>query len=41
MGLLQVGIQTYEVSMTSSVVAWGIFFVAMNSMAKLVKLFRR
>ena len=40
-GLLQVGSQPYEASMTSSLVSWGIFFVAINSMAKLVKLFSR
>jgi hypothetical protein len=40
-GLLQAGSQPYEASMTSSLVSWGIFFVAINSMAKLVKLFRR
>lgn len=39
-GLLQAGSQPYEASMTSSLVSWGIFFVAINSMAKLVKLFR-
>lgn len=39
-GLLQVGSQPYEASMASSLVAWGMFFVAINSMAKLVKLFR-
>ncbi len=39
-GLLQVGSQPYEASMTSSLVAWGMFFLAINSMAKLVKLFR-
>ncbi|HLG37822.1 MAG TPA: hypothetical protein VI338_06775, partial [Nitrososphaera sp.] len=40
-GLLQAGSQPYEASMTSSLVSWGIFFVAINSMAKLLKLFRR
>ena len=40
-GLLQTGSQPYEASMASSLVAWGMFFVAINSMAKLVKLFRR
>lgn len=39
-GLLQVGSQPYEASMASSLVAWGMFFVVINSMAKLVKLFR-
>ena len=40
-GLLQAGSQPYEASMASSLLAWGVFFVAINSMAKLVKLFRR
>ena len=39
--LLQAGNQPYEASMAGSLVAWGVFFVAINSMAKLVKLFRR
>ena len=39
--LLQVGMQPFEASMASSMVAWGVFFVAINSMAKVVKLFRR
>jgi hypothetical protein len=39
--LLQSGNQPYEASMTSSLVAWGVFFVTINLMAKLVKLFRR
>ena len=39
-GLLQVGSQPYEASMASSLVAWGMFFVVINSTAKLVKLFR-
>jgi hypothetical protein len=39
--LLQAGSQPYEASMASSLVAWGVFFVAINSMAKIVKLFRR
>jgi hypothetical protein len=39
--LLQVGMQPFEASMASSLVAWGVFFVAINSMAKLVKLFGR
>jgi hypothetical protein len=39
--LLQAGIQPYEASMASSLAAWGVFFVAINLMAKLVKLFRR
>jgi hypothetical protein len=38
--LLQAGNQPYEASMASSLVAWGMFFMAINSMAKLVKLFR-
>lgn len=40
-GFLQVGSQPYEASMASSLLAWGGFFVAINSMARLVKLFRR
>jgi hypothetical protein len=40
-GLLQADIQAYVASMASSLIAWGIFFVAINSMAKLVRLFRR
>jgi hypothetical protein len=39
--LLQAGSQPYEASMASSLAAWGVFFVAINLMAKLVKLFRR
>jgi len=39
-GLLQAGTQPYEASMASSLVAWGTFFVAINSMAKLIRLFR-
>ena len=37
---LQLGAEAYEASMASSVVAWAVFFVAINLMAKLVKLFR-
>lgn len=33
--------QPYEASMASSLLAWGVFFVAINSMARLVKLFKR
>jgi hypothetical protein len=40
-GFLQLGSQPYEASMASSLLAWGVFFVAINSMAKLVKLFKR
>ncbi len=40
-GLLQAGSQPYEASMASSLLAWGVFFVAINSMARLVRLFRR
>jgi hypothetical protein len=39
--LLQAGSQPYEASMASSLVAWVVFFVAINLMAKIVKLFRR
>lgn len=38
--LLQAGSQPYEASMASSLVAWGVFFVTVNLMAKLVKLFK-
>jgi len=38
--LLQAESQPYEASMASSLVAWGVFFVAINTMAKLVKLFK-
>jgi hypothetical protein len=37
---LQSGSEAYVASMASSVVAWAVFFVAINLMAKLVKLFR-
>lgn len=40
-GFLQLGSQPYEASMASSLLAWGVFFVAINLMARLVKLFRR
>lgn len=39
-GLLQTATQPYEASMASSLVAWATFFVAINSMAKLVRLFK-
>jgi hypothetical protein len=39
-GLLQTGSQPYEASTASSPVAWGAFFVAINSMSKTVGLFR-
>jgi len=38
--LLQAGGQPYEASMASSLIAWGVFFVTINSMAKLVRLFK-
>lgn len=38
--LLQSGAEAYVASMASSVVAWAVFFIAINLMAKLVKLFR-
>lgn len=37
---LQSGAEAYMASMASSVVAWAVFFVAINLMAKLVRLFR-
>lgn len=39
--LLQADIKPYEASMIGSLVAWGVFFVSINIMAKLVKLFRK
>ncbi len=39
--LLQSGAEAYAASMASSVVAWVVFFVAINLMAKAVRLFRR
>lgn len=39
-GLLRLALEPYEASMISSILAWAIFFVAINLMAKLVKLFR-
>jgi hypothetical protein len=39
--LLQAGSLPYEASMASSLLAWGVFFVAINLMAKIVELFRR
>lgn len=38
--LLQSGAEPYVASMASSVVAWSAFFVAINIMAKTVRLFR-
>ncbi|MCS6767627.1 MAG: hypothetical protein RMJ59_02855 [Candidatus Nitrosocaldus sp.] len=38
--LLQVGMQAYQASMIGSMLAWVAFFIAINVMAKLVKLFR-
>ncbi len=35
------GIQAYEASMISSLTAWSIFFVAVNSIAKVVRLFKK
>jgi hypothetical protein len=37
---LQARYEPYEASMASSLVAWGAFFIAVNSMAKLVRLFK-
>ncbi|MEM2855769.1 MAG: hypothetical protein QW416_01520 [Candidatus Nitrosocaldaceae archaeon] len=39
--LLQSDIQAYEVSMVSSIIAWAVFFIAVNVMVKLVKLFKK
>ena len=38
---LQSGSEPYMASMASSVVAWAVFFVSINLMAKAVKLFKR
>jgi len=38
---LQSGVEPYMASMASSVVAWAVFFVAINLMAKAVRLFKR
>lgn len=38
--LLQVGIQAYQASMIGSMIAWVAFFIVINLMAKLVRLFR-
>jgi hypothetical protein len=39
-GLLQLNVEPYQASMVSSLTAWGIFFVAINVMAKLTQLFK-
>ncbi len=39
--LLQSKIEPYEASMISSLIAWGIFFVSINAMARIVNLFRK
>ncbi len=38
--LLQVGVEAYQASMIGSTIAWVVFFIAINLMAKLVRLFR-
>ena len=38
---LQMAYQPYEASMASSLVAWGVFFVSINLMAKATRLFKR
>jgi hypothetical protein len=38
---LQSGAEAYVASMASSVIAWAVFFVAINLMAKATRLFRR
>ena len=40
-GLLQARLEPYEASMASSLIAWAIFFVSINLMARLVKLFQK
>jgi hypothetical protein len=39
-GLLQARLEPYEASMASSLIAWAMFFVAINLMAKAVRLFK-
>ncbi len=39
--ILQFGTEPYAASMISSITAWAAFFLAINLMAKLVRLFRR
>ena len=38
---LQMAYQPYEASMASSLVAWGVFFVSINLMARATRLFKR
>lgn len=38
--LLQSGTEAYQASMVASIVAWAVFFVAVNAMAKATRLFR-
>jgi Na+/melibiose symporter-like transporter len=40
-GLLQASLEPYEASMISSVVSWTVFFVSINLMARLVRLFQK
>jgi hypothetical protein len=40
-GLLQLETQAYEASMISSLIAWAAFFVSINFMARLTRLFHR
>ena len=40
-GLLQSRLEPYEASMASSVIAWAIFFISINLMSRLVKLFQK
>lgn len=39
--ILQFGAEPYTASMLSSIIAWATFFLAINLMAKLVRLFRK
>ncbi len=38
--LLNVGMQAYQASMMSSVIAWIVFFISINMMVRVVRLFR-
>jgi len=40
-GFLQAGLEPYEASMISSVISWAVFFVSINLMARLVRLFQK
>lgn len=38
---LQVGIEPYQASMAGSLIAWGVFFVCINYLVKLARLFKK